>query len=691
MASLAAASLAPPPPPSAAPAAVQLVVSSDGGISAFGAPSEAAFLRGDGGDGSGCAQDLPVDETLSWHDPGAAAAAAAQSAKSAMLHGVSAPKICHSEDGRVLAVTTSQGVTFQHVGRPIDAAAGVSIAVDNVDFVSLSPKGTYFVAWSRVYKGDKGAKNLRVWRVADRALVAALVCPRQPADEKWPLIKFAADESFAARAVSNEVHFFDGCDLAAPPTSKIRLPKVHLFSISPGAAPQRVCCFALDAKGQPGRCNMYRMGQLDRVIVSKSFFRAEECVFHWSPNGNTVLVETHSSVDATGQSYMGESNLFLLSDRPGNAWSMKVPRTKDGPLHAVKWNPSGKEFAVIAGSIPPNVTLYNPRTGDPVFELGAAPRNTLSYSPQGRFLMCAGFGTMRGDMDFWDIYKRKKMGPTTRSKLAVVDYGWSADGRWFQTAATYPRRQMETGYAVYGYTGELVALHGDGEGVFKKLFKVFWRPVPADSYPDRPADKAAVERSLKDGEGADGGVGGAGGAGGTSSGKRQGYRPPGARARGGGGGRSLSDMLGERTSTSGAIKKGALEARGGATSGPIGSQVVGGAAGAAGKGGKNAAKNKARKERQRRAKEAAELKRQAEEAAAKEAEAKAAEEAAAKEADPSLLSPEERKKKVKKLKKQLRGIDALKAKDQSSLNDAQRAKLAGEGALKEKLAALEGL
>ena len=119
---------------------------------------------------------------------------------------------------------------------------------------------------------------------------------------------------------------------------------------------------------------MYRMGQLDRVIVSKSFFRAEECVFHWSPNGNTVLVETHSSVDATGQSYMGESNLFLLSDRPGNAWSMKVPRTKDGPLHAVKWNPSGKEFAVIAGSIPPNVTLYNPRTGDPVFELGAAPR-----------------------------------------------------------------------------------------------------------------------------------------------------------------------------------------------------------------------------------------------------------------------------------------------------------------------------
>ena len=246
------------------PYPVQLVVSDDEGISSFGAPDEAAFLRGALSESG----RLAADATLRWRDP--AGKGPAMSAKSEMLHGVSAPKICHSGDGRVLAVTTAQGVTFQIAGEPIDTAC--SIAVENVDFVSLSPLGTYFIAWSRVYKGDKGVKNLRVWRVADRSLVAAFVCPRQPADEKWPLIKFSKDESFAARAVSNEVHFFEGCNLAEPPTSKIRLPKVHLFSISPGAAPQRICCFALGAKGQPGRCNMYCMGQFDRVIASKSFF-----------------------------------------------------------------------------------------------------------------------------------------------------------------------------------------------------------------------------------------------------------------------------------------------------------------------------------------------------------------------------------------------------------------------------------
>ena len=661
-----------------APAPVQLVVSDDTGISSFLAPDEAAFERGDFSSGKVTAT-LPASN-LSWTDP--AGPGPSMSAKSEMLHGVSAPKICYSDDGSCLAVTTAQGITFQRAGEPISPK--VDIQVTNVDFVSLSPKGTFFVAWSRLYKGDKGTKNLRIWRVEDCSLLAEISSPRQPADEKWPLIKFCHDEQFAARTVSNEVHFYEGCDFSKPPTSKIRLPKVHLFSISPGAAPQRICCFALGAKGQPGRCSMYRMGEFDRVIASKSFFRAEECMFHWSPNGNTVLVETHSSVDATGQSYMGESNLYLLSDRPGGAFEMKVPRTKDGPLHCVAWNPSGKEFAVIAGSIPPNVTLYNPRSGDPVFELGAAPRNTLSYSPQGRFLMCAGFGTMRGDMDFWDIYKRKRMGPTVRSKLAVVDYGWSADGRWFQTAATYPRRQMETGYAVYGYTGELVTIHGDGQGSFKKLFKVFWRPVAPGVYPDRSANKNVVERALKNGgDASDNG----GSNSSTASSKSQGYRPPGARAAGRRvGGRSLSDMLGERTSTSGAIKKGSLVSKG-SSSGPVGSEVVGQGS----KVGKNAAKNKARKERQRRAKEAAELQRKREEAMQKEAEEKAAQEAARKEADPTLLSEEELKKKIKKLKKQLRAIDALKAKDPSSLNDAQRVKLEGESKIKEKLVVLESV
>ena len=51
---------------------------------------------------------------------------------------------------------------------------------------------------------------------------------------------------------------------------------------------------------------------------------------------------------------------------------------------------------------------------------------------------------------------------------------------------------------------------------------------------------------------------------------------------------------------------------------------------------------------------------------------------AAKGANPTLMNEVELAKKIKKLKKQLRSIDALKTKDKSTLNEAQQAKLLTE-------------
>ena len=435
------ASLVPDPPESKSGELllpVELIVSASTGIQSYFCPDEQAYVNGTLLSSAGNTQ--LESSALSWVDT-TEATKPAQSSANAQLHGVSAPKICYSSNGEYVAITTEQNVTFQKVGEPVDVTN--LILVNNVDFVAFSPLGTYFVTWSRLYKGESGP-NLRIWRVADRSLSAEFVMVKQPADEAWPVIKFSADESIAARAVTNEIHFYSMCKFSEGPSDKLRLKGVRLFSISPGPPPQRIACFTPghNKKGAPGRANMYRYENLNTIIASKSFFRAEDCVFRWSPNGASVLVETRASVDATGQSYMGESNLYLLSDRPGGSVEIKVPRTKDGPLHAVAWSPVGKEFAVIAGKMPPNITLHNPKTGEPMFELGSAPRNTLAYSPQGRFLLVGGFGTLSGDMDFWNIYKRKKMGHSIRSIFPAVDYGWSANGRWFQVAATFPRRQV---------------------------------------------------------------------------------------------------------------------------------------------------------------------------------------------------------------------------------------------------------
>jgi translation initiation factor 4G len=140
-------------------------------------------------------------------------------------------------------------------------------------------------------------------------------------------------------------------------------------------------------------------------------------------------------------------------------------------------------------------------------------------------------------------------------------------------------------------------------------------------------------------------------------------------------------MLGEKTSSTGVIKRGLRVNKEG---GPVGMATT-----VKEEGGKNAAKNKARKERQRRAKEAAEMKAKQDE---EEEERKKQEEAAlkaAKGADPTLMNEVELGKKIKKLKKQLRSIEALKIKDKSTLNEAQQSKLLTESSLLSEVSKLE--
>ena len=215
------------------------------------------------------------------------------------------------------------------------------------------------------------------------------------------------------------------------------------------------------------------------------------------------------------------------------------------------------------------------------------------------------------------------------------------------------------------------------------MYKTFWRPATAGTYADRQSDKQVLERSengTDNGSGCNGkGSGGRGGSGG-------GYRPPGARRAGGGGGsRSLSDMLGETTSSTGAIKKGSRVNKSGAQ-GPVGMSTS-----RKEEGGKNAAKNKARKERQRRAKEATEMKVKQDEADAELKKLQDAKLKADKLENPSLMSDQELAKRIKKLKKQLRAIDALKLKPKDGLNEAQSNKMAPESTLRNALSELESL
>ena len=231
------------------------------------------------------------------------------------------------------------------------------------------------------------------------------------------------------------------------------------------------------------------------------------------PVGGALLVHTQTEHDATGKSYMGETGLYHMP--LDGKKILNVQLKKEGPIHDVQWSPLGDEFMVIFGQSPPEACISN-RKCEIVHSFGEGPRNTISYSPHGRFLCLAGFGNMSGELAFYDRKTTKCLG--TVDAHMTVNYGWSPDSCMFLTAICFPRLRVDNGFRVWSLAGGL--LHKEA---LDELTIAERRPQPASMFsaPDE-SDLAAAPRRRH--------------AAPTSQAKK--YVPPGQRAAGGGGGRS---------------------------------------------------------------------------------------------------------------------------------------------------------
>lgn len=124
----------------------------------------------------------------------------------------------------------------------VDASVGHVIAnlpAENVFELGFSPLGTYTITWQRPSKDANGdaVKNLKVWKVVEgapgdnkeRTPVGSFV---QKSQTGWNL-QYTSDEKFCARAVTNEVQFYESGNLASV-WNKLRVEGVTDFALSPG-------------------------------------------------------------------------------------------------------------------------------------------------------------------------------------------------------------------------------------------------------------------------------------------------------------------------------------------------------------------------------------------------------------------------------------------------------------------------
>ena len=170
---------------------------------------------------------------------------------------------------------------------------------------------------------------------------------------------------------------------------------------------------------------------------------------------------------------------------------------------------------MVYGYMPAKTTIFNAKA-TAVHSFSPGPRNTLRFSPHGRFLVVGGFGNLTGQLDVYDLEKDYEKVASMQASNASICV-WSPDGKHILTAVA--RLKVDNAIKIWHAAGGLVYNEDIPAGT--ELYQVAWRPQSATMHPltdplhPAPAPHASALAYLSSVK--------------TPSKPAGAYRPPGAR------------------------------------------------------------------------------------------------------------------------------------------------------------------
>ncbi|CAK0875066.1 unnamed protein product [Prorocentrum cordatum] len=370
----------------------------------------------------------------------------------------------------------------------------------------FSPQNSFLVSyekWDPQYPDNVHVWDLREEQAGKRLHSCSL---KHYTSGALPMqvVKWTSDEALCLLYVPGQGVLMRKGDLSDDGENVKTIPEENIsnFELCPGSTGEN-CYIAFSVPEKDSivaKATLWSIGDVKKPILSlPTTSKVKDLTLKWNAEGNALLILASSDVDETGNSYFGTTHLWFAKV-DGKSKPLKICGAEEGLVQDLSWNPAKNEFATIVGSFPATVALYDGKTGKLTSTLGTTKRNTLRWNSFGRFLAVGGFGTLPGDLDFFDRSCEETVS-SLRAAL-TVNCEFAPDGRQFLTSTVAPRMNEGNQITIFRYTGETLiridyvpekveGRHEDtGAGARTKtqalLFAASWRPCP-DTYKDTPA------------------------------------------------------------------------------------------------------------------------------------------------------------------------------------------------------------
>lgn len=124
-------------------------------------------------------------------------------------------------------------------------------------------------------------------------------------------------------------------------------------------------------------------------------------------------------------------------------WSTAVRRFSRIQNKFLLWNPD----------MPAKTVLFDQRVRI-LHDFGSSPINFISFNPQARLILLAGFGNLAGKVDLYDRRSLSRVCTLDAPNTSWCE--WSPDGKFILTATLSPRLRVDNGIKIWHCTGPLV-------------------------------------------------------------------------------------------------------------------------------------------------------------------------------------------------------------------------------------------